>query len=213
MNRLHCGLLGVLGVFLTLAICILIDSNDTRYWLTGYHVSTWDVVSHLWFFAKYLLCGTEILSVLLLLRTVNVPLFPVMHSNSTLAIYEWHWPLVTLLTWGDLPYTEISYLRKNQSSVIVQMLASLPPLLAFVSAHVLVYAICCMLGNNFAWRLLQYVSAPQSGQLLLMECEDEIYENQSLGSECGNPKSIQDNNPLDEERVALLHSDGMGNKF
>ena len=40
------------------AIAIALDSPDpygTRYWLASYHVLTWELKAHLWFFFKYFL--------------------------------------------------------------------------------------------------------------------------------------------------------------
>ena len=166
----HPRLLGKFGILLTFGICV---QTDPSYLGHVYFVSSWDVLPHLVFFLQYLLCGAEVLSVILLVRSISVPLFPFGHSNSTLAIYEWHWPIVGMLSWGLVPFTAIKIPGIPDPAIMVFLAKQFHPLLALAGAHIISYVICVALGSKRFWRLVRCISDPDCQRLFVSSGEDD----------------------------------------
>ena len=150
-------LVGAAGILSTLVICFQVDPNHLGH---VYFVSSWKVFPHLLFCFQYLLCGIEIISSILLMRSISVPIFPFGHASSTLAIYEYHWPVVGILTWGKVPFTEIDIPGLSDPSQFVALAKHWHPLTTLFASHVISYFICVALGSTWFWRWVQPVSDP-----------------------------------------------------
>lgn len=153
-------LVGGLGVVCTMIVCVQVDS---RYLGHAYFVPSWEVFPHIVFFLQYLLCGIEVLAVMLVLRSIAFPLFPYGHPNSTLAIYEWHWPIVGMITWGQIPFSSTVLPGISNPSLFLSMATHLPPWLTLVFSHCLAYCICVVLGSRGFWRFVRPISDPDCG--------------------------------------------------
>ncbi|CAB9510250.1 expressed unknown protein [Seminavis robusta] len=148
--------LGGLGIILTLLICQVVPREHLGW---KYTIDTYALQPHLVFLFQYLLAGAAVVSVILVVKTVRVPLFPFGHSNSTLAIYEAHWPVANLLAWGTLPYTAIS---TTNTSAIQWCFSDLSPVPTLLCVHLICYLICVALGSRLMWdRLLRHACDPQ----------------------------------------------------
>ena len=155
---------GILGILLTFAVCLNVDPS-----LLGhvYSVPSWEVVPHLVFFLQYMLCGIEAISVILLFRSFRHPLFPYGHTDSTLAIYEWHWPVIGMITWGHIPFTSSPFPHFSDPSLLVLMAQKWHPLTSFFAAHALSYLICVVLGSKMFWSWVRPISDPDCASLFV----------------------------------------------
>jgi len=150
-------IMGVFGIFGTIVICQVVPNIDDLSWV--YSMDTFHWRPHLIFVLHYILAGTATVSTILVLKTIRIPLFPYGHGNSTLAIYEWHWPLATYWGWGNLPYTEINV--TNWSSLVHRCFTNLSPLTAALAVHLLCYGICIVLGHRMVWdKALRFACDP-----------------------------------------------------
>jgi hypothetical protein len=165
---------GSFGVFLTLTTCFRIDEGHLGHMFSLW---TWDLESHFWFLFQYVLCGSAVVSVILLVKAIPVPLFPYSHSNSTLAIYEWHWPLAGILAWGQIPYTNI---KLAGPSIVQLILNELPPLPAMIIVHIICYVICVALGSAPGWRFLRFVSEPNCKTFFHVSLESPLKDRLDL---------------------------------
>jgi hypothetical protein len=162
-------LVGFLGVVVTMLVCLQVDA---KYLGHAYFVPSWEVFPHVVFFWQYLLCGSEILSVILIFRSVAFPLFPYGHSNSTLAIYEWHWPIVGMITWGHLPFSSVNMPGMSSPSLFLYMATHFSPVWTLVFTHVLAYGLCVALGSTLVWRLVRPISDPDCGFIFVSGAAD-----------------------------------------
>lgn len=155
INSIHRPrLVGFCGLVLTLVFYMVTPDILQG---TIYFVHSFKVMPHLHFFLQYMIVGVHVLSVILLLRIVPAPLFPFSHPNSSLAIYEWHWTLANIHSWGNFPYT---YKQVLNPSPVRYTLDRFPPWLAVLMFHVLAYCVCAVLGSTFFWRLCRHMSDP-----------------------------------------------------
>ena len=148
-------LVGVVGILLTFSVCVLVDASYLEH---VYFVPSWELTPHLVFFLQYILCGAEVLSVVLLFRSFTSPIFPYTHANSTLAIYEWHWPIIGMISWNEIPFTHTDLPIKP--SFFIFLAQHCHPVLTVLLGHVLAYTICVCLGSNAFWRVVRHVSDP-----------------------------------------------------
>ena len=161
-------LAGCCGVVCTLTICQVMDRGDLG-WM--YNIGGYELRPHLLFLFQYVLAGTAVTSVILIVKTISEPLFPFSHGNATLAIYEWHWAFANLLAWGSLPFTEIQVvtvanMRASMpsgayDSFIEYCFSTFPPLPTLLMVHLVCYLVCVLLGSRIVWNVaLKYVCCP-----------------------------------------------------
>lgn len=163
-----CRIVGMTGIVLTIAICYLIP-DDFRVLGWWYSINNWEWKPHLCLLLQYVLSFTAIISVILVVKTIPVSLFPFGHACSTLAVYEWHWSIAVGLAWG-IPFSTIN-------SPIQYMFSHWSPLPAVVGAHMLSYMICVFLGNKWLWQyILRHLCDPQW-------CASYIFPSRSTGEQ------------------------------
>lgn len=160
---------GCIGIGVNVIVCQLVPRDDLGW---QYSIDTYQWRPHLVFFSQYLLAGSAIISVIMVVKTIQSPLFPFGHGNSTLAIYEGHWPVANWLAWGNLPFTDIS---ATNTSWVQHGFSQLPPIPAVLGVHVVCYLICVGLGSRLVWnRALHHVCDPQWACRWLFH-HDEIF--------------------------------------
>ena len=164
-------LVGAVGVMLTFTICLLVDPSALGH---IYFVPSWELTPHLVFFLQYILCGAEVLSVVLLCRSIVSPIFPYTHANSTLAIYEWHWPIVGMISWGQAPFTSIEMPSISNPSLFVSIVQSSDCTTTLLLAHVLSFAICIFLGSPVFWQIVRHISDPNCDGLFVSLIDDNL---------------------------------------
>lgn len=161
---------GMIGVASTLGICQVVD----RDWLGWkYHIASWSLKPHLVLLFQYGLAGVAVWSIILVLWPTKTRLLPFGHSESTLAIYLGHWPIAGLVAWGDLPFAK---LKITQQSLMFRIVYHHAPIVTVLSAHIISWSVCLLLGSKVAWSyLLQFVFDPKwlSRRLLLTKCDDD----------------------------------------
>jgi hypothetical protein len=175
--------LGVAGIVLTSMICL---QADKQFLAHVYLVESWEVSAHLHFFLQYLLCGVEVISVIFLVRSIRKPIFPFSHGSSTLAIYEWHWPIVNLITWGSIPFTAINIPGVSEPSLFMYMAKNWHPLFTFFAVHGLAFLICIGLGSERFWRLVRPISDPNCTRLFVPQPQSSSDDDNNNNSKSRN---------------------------
>lgn len=89
-----------------------------------------------------------------------------------MAIYEWHWPIVGVITWGQIPFTQTN-LPINRS-LFIYIAQHCHPMLTLVLTHALAYAICVCLGSTVFWRLVRHISDPDCGGFFISSMDDTL---------------------------------------
>jgi hypothetical protein len=141
---------------ITLVLCQIVP-RDYLGWT--YSIDNYEWQPHLIFVLQYLLAGSAVVSVIMFVKTIPFSLFPGGHGNSTLAIYEWHWPVANFLAWGNLPFTGINI---TANSFVQYCFSHWSPFLAVFMAHAICYGVCFVLGSRTLWdKALRYVCDPQ----------------------------------------------------
>lgn len=196
----HPRFVGSMGILSTLAICF---RTAPQYLGHVYFASSREVMPHVVFFLQYLLCGVEVLSVILVVRSIAFPLFPFGHSNSTLAIYEWHWPIVGLVSWGQVPFTAIKIPSMSNPAMMVFVAKHMHPLLSIVAAHVVAYGICVALGSTSFWRLVRPISDPDCRSLFVPSTHEDCLGIRHQQSNCLDMVTL-----LDGKSVSFDMEDG-----
>jgi len=162
----HQTMMGLGGVLVTFgASWILAEDESNRFLGLAYFDVGWDWQLHLIILFQYCFCAVLVLSVVLLVRQIPFQLFPFTHSNSTLAIYVWHWQCLKPLLWGALPFSDENFdnlFSFGGSKPFMRWMQDMSdyPLLAILIAHAVSYIICMAIGSIYAWRLFRYISAP-----------------------------------------------------
>jgi len=148
--------IGCCGIILTLWICQVIP-RDHLAWI--YSIDNYYWLPHLIFGLQYIGAGTAVAAIILVVKTIPFPILPFGHSNSTLAIYEVHWPFANFIAWGNLPYTGITV---TWLSLVQYCFSRLPPLPAVIAVHLVCYGICVVLGNRILWeKTVRHVCDPE----------------------------------------------------
>jgi hypothetical protein len=148
--------IGCIGIIITLLACQIVPREHLG-WM--YNIDNYHLWPHVVFVMQYLLAGVALVSVILVVKTIPFPLFPFSHGNSTLAIYEAHWPVANWLAWANLPYTGISV---ASTSLVQHCFASLSPIPAVMGIHLVCYLVCVALGSQVVWNvMLRSVCDPQ----------------------------------------------------
>lgn len=150
-------LVGSLG--LTLSFLFSWTPNDKKYLELSYVDYPWSWEPHLILLLQYAISTANVLSVVVLVRQISFPLFPSFHSQSTLAIFCWHWHLLQPILWGKYPFSEMSF---YQGWPLIEFLQKMKhhPITAILFLHVLAYVICAVLGSKIAWKVFRHVSDP-----------------------------------------------------
>jgi hypothetical protein len=148
--------IGCIGIIGTLLVCQVAPRDQLGWMYTIENNQSWP---HVVFVTRYLLAGVAVVSFILVVETIPFPLFPFSHGNSTLAIYEAHWPVANWLAWANLPYTGISVMS---TSLVQHCFASLSPIPADLGIHLVCYLVCVALGSQVVWNVvLRHVCDPQ----------------------------------------------------
>lgn len=155
------NIVGWVGIALAIGISI---SLPDEYQVNIYFIQNLDLANTAVFFLQYVFCSIGFLSILIMVKRVEKPIFPWSHKDSTLAIYMWHWHIVGLITGGLCPFTEINCF--DYPTPIVRMMRSLPPIVAIIELHCLAIALCILLGSNWAWMVLRAVTVPNIDWLM-----------------------------------------------
>lgn len=151
-------ILGTLGVTMTFFFCWVI-SEKTKYLSLTYTGISWSWEPHFILLLQYVLSALLVLSVILLVRQISYPLFPFFHSQSTLAIYSWHWFVLPPILWGKYPFSDIEIYHGRPLMELLQRWRD-HPMIAIILLHVTSYTICALLGSKFAWNMLRHISDP-----------------------------------------------------
>eukprot|EP00977_Amphora_coffeiformis_P018326 scaffold6420_cov168-Amphora_coffeaeformis.AAC.4 len=190
-------LVGVVGILSTFAICVLVDPSTLGH---VYFVPSWELTPHLVFFLQYVLCGAEVLSVILLFRSISSPVFPYSHANSTLAIYEWHWPVVGTITWGEVPFTHANLPLFSNASPFIFIARQCHPMLTLLLAHLFAYAICICLGSTAFWRLVRHISDPECGGCFVSSMDGNLNTKPNKDMYCCTEKLLKKQECFDPEK-------------
>lgn len=148
-------LLGVLGIGVTFLFTCLAPESFLGH---IYFQETWNLGYHLMFWVQYALCGSILLSVILLVTKISIPLFPFSHTSSTLAIYIYHWQFLMVLD-GKCPFSSVVCFGQNPSP-LEQIMEYFSPVSAIFVLHVLSYVSCVAIGSKQFWKLVQPISNP-----------------------------------------------------
>lgn len=195
-------IVGCCGVAVTIIICQLVDRSDLG-WMYG--IESYEVRPHLIFLLQYLVAGTAVVSVIMLVKTIREPLFPFCHGSSTLAIYEWHWVFANFLAWGNLPFSDITIVMSSGDSFVQYCFSHLPPLLAALVVHIVCYLICVVLGNRLVWdALLRYVCEPNCQWLFQHRDARKVQASTTFASIERNDSSGMRSKGNDSEKTCQL---------
>eukprot|EP00529_Nitzschia_sp_RCC80_P024661 CAMPEP_0113504704 /NCGR_PEP_ID=MMETSP0014_2-20120614/34868_1 /TAXON_ID=2857 /ORGANISM="Nitzschia sp." /LENGTH=448 /DNA_ID=CAMNT_0000399853 /DNA_START=96 /DNA_END=1439 /DNA_ORIENTATION=- /assembly_acc=CAM_ASM_000159 len=153
---------GVLGIALSMIFAVAVE--DPNHFLGIYYaIPSWSIWDHTVLLFQYVYAGIIVVSVILIVKEIKVSsLLPWSHSNSTLAIYVWHWQLLTLIVYGNVPFGVNLSLTNGKWPVMEYMksVGRTHPVLAIVSLHVLSYAICVVLGSQLFWKIIRPITDP-----------------------------------------------------
>jgi hypothetical protein len=153
-------LLGAGGVVLTMFVAFVFEDSNDLLGIT-YSISSWTVQAHLIFLFQYVYAALAVISVILLVRQIRIPLLPWSHSNSTLAIYVWHWYVLTLILFGKCPFAnDIVVVERWPLMDFLKTYGRRHPILAIASMHVMSYIICVVLGSRFFWSIIRRITDP-----------------------------------------------------
>ncbi len=151
-------IVGSFGVTLSFIFCWMVNDKN-KYLGLSYSNYPWSLEPHLILLFQYVTCSAVVLSVVLLVRQISFPLFPFFHSQSTLAIYSWHWYVLSPWLWGKYPFSDIEFCHGWPLMEFLQKLKH-HPIVAILLLHVMTYVICALLGSHYAWKMLRHVSDP-----------------------------------------------------
>jgi hypothetical protein len=157
--------IGFVGVILTLYIAFIIEDSD-RVLGIFYAIPSWAISDHAVLLFQYFYAGSVVISVILLVKQIKIRLLPWSHSNSTLAIYVWHWQLLTLVVYGKCPFTnDVSLTSGWPVMDFLRHYGDKHPILAIVCLHVVAYVICVVLGSRAFWTIVRRIIDPDISSL------------------------------------------------
>jgi hypothetical protein len=195
LNRIkNPTLAGMCGLIYTWVACA--NSNDQEYYFSiKYFGFDWSIEGNFILFYQVWYSLVLVQSIVLLVRKwITFPLFPGSHASSTLAIYAWHWRILDVLLWGDVPFSNgkiklwssgwrpaYDYFRSCTSDSLWKDPFH-HPLVAILLLHSVSYAICLVLGSKWAWKAFKYINAPNLGVFWFREAksnEEGVHEDGS----------------------------------
>jgi hypothetical protein len=154
-------IVGFLGVTLSFLFSWTLHDKNKHLGLS-YTCYSWSLEPHLILLLQYALCASMVLSVILLVRQISFPIFPFFHSQSTLAIYSWHWYVLPPLLYGKYPFSEMNLYQGWPLMEFLQQMKH-HPIVAILFLHVTAYVVCAILGSKLAWKVLSRISDPDCG--------------------------------------------------